>query len=159
MNFSYFLSGVRPYKCDTCEKEFNYLTTYKRHLNIHKGEKPFACEHCDKKFTRLNYLKNHLNTHAKHASQESQTDFKFDDTSSQSQMVVDGQEGLDSMEEETAAQSIQNDNKSEADKAEGDGGTDANKDDEVLATIAKFVGVIAILVQPLLYEMLVLKKG
>lgn len=122
-------------------------------MNIHKGEKPFACEHCDKKFTRLNYLKNHLNTHAKHASQESQTDFKFDDSSSQSQMVVD------SMEEETAAQSIQNDNKSEADKAEGDGGTDANKDDEVLATVAKFVGVIAILVDPLLYEMLVLKKG
>lgn len=125
-------------------------------MNIHKGEKPFACEHCDKKFTRLNYLKNHLNTHAKHASQESQTDFKFDDTSSQSQMVVDGQEGLDSMEEETAAQSIQND---KADKVEGDGGTDANKDDEVLVTIAKFDGLIAILVQPLLYEMLVLKKG
>ena len=128
-------------------------------MNIHKGEKPFACEHCDKKFTRLNYLKNHLNTHAKHASQESQTDFKFDDSSAQSQMVLDGQEGLDSMEEETAAQSIQNDNKSEADKAEGDGGTDANKDDEVLATVAKFDGVIAILVQPLLYEMLVPKKG
>ena len=158
MNFSSSPSGDRPYKVDTCEKEFNYLTTYKRHLNIHKGEKPFACEHCDKKFTRLNYLKNHLNTHAKHASQESQTDFKFDDTSSQSQMVVDGQEGLDSMEEETAAQSIQND-KSEADKAEGDGGTDANKDDEVLGTVAKFDGVIAILVQPLLYEMLIPKKG
>ena len=109
MNFSSSSSGGRPYKINTCEKEFNYFTTYKRHLNLHKGEKPFACEHCDKKFTSLNYLKNHLNTHAKHASQESQTDFKFDDSSSQSQMVVDGQEGLDSMEEETAAQSIQND--------------------------------------------------
>lgn len=74
-------------------------------------------------------------------------------------MVVDGQEGLDSMEEETAAQSIQNDGKSEGDKAEGGGGRDANKDDEVLVTIARFVGVIAILAQPLLYEMLVLKKG
>ena len=50
-------------------------------------------------------------------------------------MVVDGQEGLDSMEEETAAQSIQSDNKIEPDKAEGDGGTDANKDDEVSSNL------------------------
>jgi len=77
MNFSSSPSGDRPYKVDTCEKEFNYLTTYKRHLNLHKGEKPFACEHCDKKFTRVNCLKNRLNARAEHASQESQTDFKF----------------------------------------------------------------------------------
>ena len=96
MNFSSSPSGDRPYEVDTCEKEFNYLTTYKRHLNLHKGEKPFACEHCNKKFTRLNYLKNHLNTHAKHASQ---------------------------------------DNKIEPDKVEGDGGTDANKDDEVSSNL------------------------
>lgn len=104
--------GDRPYKCDTCEKEFNYLTTYKRHLNIHKGEKPFACEYCDKKFTRLNYLKNHLNTHAKHSSQESQTDFKYDDSSSRQNMDVDSQEDLGAMEAESAAQSIQNEGKS-----------------------------------------------
>lgn len=104
--------GDRPYKCDTCEKEFNYLTTYKRHLNIHKGEKPFTCEHCDKKFTRLNYLKNHLNTHAKHSSQESQTDLKYDDSSSRQNMDVDSQEDLGAMEAESAAQSIQNEGKS-----------------------------------------------
>jgi len=51
-------------------------------------------------------------------------------------MVVDGQEGLDSVEEETVAQSIQNDNNSEADKAEGDGGADANKDDEVSSNLS-----------------------
>lgn len=117
-------TGVRPYKCETCEKEFNYLTTYKRHLNIHKGEKPFACEHCDKKFTRLNYLKNHLNTHAKHASQESQTDFKFDGSSSGTTMDLDSQDGT-MTEETTAAQSIRNEGKSvnenEADKAGNEG--------------------------------------
>lgn len=117
-------AGVRPYKCETCEKEFNYLTTYKRHLNIHKGEKPFACEHCDKKFTRLNYLKNHLNTHAKHASQESQTDFKFDGSSSGTTMDLDSQDGT-MTEETTAAQSIRNEGKSvnenEADKAGNEG--------------------------------------
>lgn len=129
--------GVRPYKCDTCEKEFNYLTTYKRHLNIHKGEKPFACEHCDKKFTRLNYLKNHLNTHAKHASQESQTDFKYDDSSSRQNMDVDNQEDLGTMEADSAAQSIQNEGKSlvenEAGKAdtEGELQTEAVKEQEV----------------------------
>ncbi|RMX59515.1 hypothetical protein pdam_00023203 [Pocillopora damicornis] len=128
--------GVRPYKCDTCEKEFNYLTTYKRHLNIHKGEKPFACEHCDKKFTRLNYLKNHLNTHAKHASQESQTDFKYDDSSSRQNMDVDNQEDLGTMEADSAAQSIQNEGKSlvenEAGKAdtEGELQTEAVKEQE-----------------------------
>ena len=129
--------GDRPYKCDTCEKEFNYLTTYKRHLNIHKGEKPFACEHCDKKFTRLNYLKNHLNTHAKHSSQESQTDFKFDDGSSQPSMDVDNEDGLGVMEEEAAARSIRNESKAmhenEADKAgnEGELQTQADKEEEV----------------------------
>ena len=117
--------GDRPYKCDTCQKEFNYLTTYKRHLNIHKGEKPFACEHCDKKFTRLNYLKNHLNTHAKHSSQESQTDFKYEDSSSRQTVDVDSQEDLGAMEAESAAQSIQNEGKSmvddEARTAESEG--------------------------------------
>lgn len=115
--------GDRPYKCDTCAKEFNYLTTYKRHLNIHKGEKPFACEHCDKKFTRLNYLKNHLNTHAKHSSQESQTDFKFDGSNADATMDEDGQDRMAAMAEETvAAHSIRNESKNDVELDKEDEG-------------------------------------
>lgn len=109
-------------------------------MNIHKGEKPFACEHCDKKFTRLNYLKNHLNTHAKHSSQESQTDFKYDDSSSRQNMDVDSQEDLGAMEAESAAQSIQNEGKSmvenEARGSEGELQTQPVKEQEV------FVGAL-----------------
>uniref|UniRef100_UPI003AAE6A62 uncharacterized protein n=1 Tax=Centroberyx gerrardi TaxID=166262 RepID=UPI003AAE6A62 len=79
------------YKCDSCSKEFSYLSKLKshkithtgekpfrcricgkglssklkrdQHVTIHTGEKPHACNTCGKRFSRGDDLKRHMRVH------------------------------------------------------------------------------------------------
>ncbi|XP_044734428.1 zinc finger protein 85-like [Chrysoperla carnea] len=49
----------KPYKCETCDKRFSFISNYRRHLRIHGGEKRFGCDICQRRFTRKHTLQTH----------------------------------------------------------------------------------------------------
>ncbi|CCH62567.1 hypothetical protein TBLA_0H02830 [Henningerozyma blattae CBS 6284] len=57
----------KPFKCDTCGKNFRRSEHLKRHIrSVHSMERPFSCDICLKKFSRSDNLSQHLKTHKKH---------------------------------------------------------------------------------------------
>ena len=44
--------GLRPYKCEKCDKTFGVRERLKRHFEtVHEGKKKYQCPLCSQKFT------------------------------------------------------------------------------------------------------------
>ncbi|XP_018346787.1 PREDICTED: zinc finger protein 28-like [Trachymyrmex septentrionalis] len=50
---------VKPYKCETCDKTFQYKSQLREHARIHTHKKLYQCEFCEKAFKRKSYLNMH----------------------------------------------------------------------------------------------------
>jgi uncharacterized C2H2 Zn-finger protein len=73
---SLFLStppGERPFKCDSCGRQFNHRSHFNNHLRIHTGEKPFKCETCGKQFSRKASVRYHMKVHGVTMTADGQT--------------------------------------------------------------------------------------
>lgn len=38
--------GIRPYRCEVCDRSFTQKGTLKTHMRRHTDEKPYECERC-----------------------------------------------------------------------------------------------------------------
>jgi len=56
-------SGIKPYICDTCQKDFLELTSLTRHRRVHTGEKPFQCDECGREFSDCSNWRRHTEIH------------------------------------------------------------------------------------------------
>ncbi|KRT84747.1 zinc finger protein, partial [Oryctes borbonicus] len=50
-------------KCDSCNKEFDKVSAYKKHLLIHRNVKRFKCEHCFESYNIEDNYKLHMALH------------------------------------------------------------------------------------------------
>jgi len=51
------------YKCSLCSKSIKTWTSFKRHIDDHKGIRRHECPHCDKKFKHKHHLTEHIRLH------------------------------------------------------------------------------------------------
>ena len=51
--------GVKPFKCDLCEKTFTQRTSLVKHIRIHTGLKPYECDICGKTFSQNSHVAQH----------------------------------------------------------------------------------------------------
>ncbi|KAM9393088.1 uncharacterized protein KZ484_004323 [Pholidichthys leucotaenia] len=56
-------TGVRPYLCSFCGKRFNQKSILSVHKRIHTGERPYSCNICGKTFNKTSILTVHKRTH------------------------------------------------------------------------------------------------
>ncbi|EFX71207.1 hypothetical protein DAPPUDRAFT_60462, partial [Daphnia pulex] len=56
--------GIKPYKCDRCDKTFSQEHSFRSHVRLHNSDKPFSCTICPKKFTSNGTLKRHITSHS-----------------------------------------------------------------------------------------------
>lgn len=58
-------TGVRPYRCDICGKDFTSKYTFKAHEKVHTNrERNFTCINCGKAFLTEQNLIHHERTHS-----------------------------------------------------------------------------------------------
>lgn len=55
--------GLRPYKCDFCQRSFGLARTLRIHIMGHTKERPFVCKICEKSFRQKTELNLHMNNH------------------------------------------------------------------------------------------------
>jgi hypothetical protein len=56
-------TGIKPYHCPECGKQFRQKAILNQHFRIHLGAKPYCCYLCRKSFAQRAVLDQHLKTH------------------------------------------------------------------------------------------------
>lgn len=56
-------NGIKPFKCEFCEKSFAYRESLLTHVSIHTGLKRFMCQACGSRFSCISNLQAHRKSH------------------------------------------------------------------------------------------------
>lgn len=56
---NFYLTGLRPYACATCNKSFNCRSSLRNHRYLHNEVRPHTCSICQKGFSKPSYLAKH----------------------------------------------------------------------------------------------------